>query len=284
MTKTSYTYCVVRYVHDPAAGEVMNLGVLLYAPSVRYFGFRLETRFKRLSEAFNGFDGDQYRRTLRQLEQSLIKLWDNLSGGLPGMFDMPDDVGQLVSKVWPDQDLSFRFGSTLAGVADEVDTALDEIFQRMVLSQYERPVSDRRSDEDVWADFSKPLPVEIKRVLNEKVIEGEDFKLKFPHAFKNGRWHLLQPVTLDYSQINDIQEKASVWLGRASLLRDSPEVAHLYILLGAPNKEDHINAYLRAKNILSKMPIAHEIIEEDQAADFGRRLFGYMKEHGVIAE
>jgi hypothetical protein len=48
--------------YDFAAGEMLNVGVLLYAPSARYFGFRLEPQFNRLSEAFSSFDGHQYRR------------------------------------------------------------------------------------------------------------------------------------------------------------------------------------------------------------------------------
>lgn len=284
MTRLAYTYSVVRYIHDPAAGEMLNIGVLLYASSGSYFGYRLEPRFKRLSEAFSSFDGDQYRRALRQFEQAITRLWDNLTAGLPGMFDLPTDLGALASQVWPDVDLSFRFGPTLAGVSDDAEQALESLFQRMVIDQYERPVAENRSDEDIWVSYSHRLPTEVKRVLREKTLETEDYELKFPHAFKNGLWHLLQPVTLDYSQSGNIQDKAARWLGRATLLRDNPEVARLYLLLGAPHQEGHQRAYLRAKNILHKLPVEHRIIEEDEAADFARYLLDYMKSHGVISE
>ena len=133
MTRLPYTYSIVGYVHDPAAGETLNVGVLLYAPSARYFGFRLEPRFKRLSEAFANFDGAQYRRTLRQFEQAVTCLWDSLTDGLPGMFDLPADLGALASKIWPDLEMSFRFGPTLAGVTDDARQALESVFQRMVI-------------------------------------------------------------------------------------------------------------------------------------------------------
>jgi hypothetical protein len=282
MSKITYTYAIVRYRHDPAAGEMLNIGVLLYAPARRYFGLRLEQHFKRLSEAFAGFDGEQYRRTVRQFEQAIGRLWNDLTEGIPGMFDLPPDVGSLVAQVWPDQDLSFSIGPMLAGVTDNPEQTMEAIYRRMVLDQYERPIVENRTDEDVWSRYYRPLPIEVKKALHEKTIETPDYELKFPHAFKNGQWHLLQPVTLDYTQNVNLQEKASRWLGRSVLLRDNQEIAKLYLLLGAPRQEDHRNAYNRAKNILNKMPIRHQIVEEDEAADFAIYLQDYMKDHGLL--
>lgn len=282
MSKITYTYTVIRYTHDSAAGEMLNIGVLLYAPATRFFGWRLEQRFKRLSKAFAGFDGEQYRRTLRQFEQAVGKLWDNLAGGLPGMFDLPSDVVALAAQAWPDQDLSFRVGPMLAGITENPEQTLEAIFRRMVIEQYERPSVENRTDDEVWSRYYRPFAPEVKRVLREKTVETEDYELKFPHAFKNGHWHLLQPVTLDYTQAGNIQEKASRWLGRAALLRDNADVAKLYLLLGAPRQEGHVRAYVRAKNILNKIPLRHQIVEENEAADFAVYLQEYMKGHGLL--
>jgi hypothetical protein len=32
----SYTYTVLRYVHNTTSGEFVNVGVVLYAPEARY--------------------------------------------------------------------------------------------------------------------------------------------------------------------------------------------------------------------------------------------------------
>ena len=284
MSKIAYTYSVVRYTHDPAAGETLNIGVIVYAPKIPYLGFRLETRYKRLAEAFAEFDGEQYRRTLRRFEQALEQLWRNMTGGLPGMFDLPPDIGLLVAQVWPDQEMSFCIGSTLAGITDEPQQTLESLFRRMVLDQYERSVTESRTDEDVWKRYYNPIPDAARKVLREKIIETEDYDLKFPHAFKNGRWHLLQPVTLDYTRTSEIQEKASRWLGKATLLSDDSDIAKLYLLLGAPRQEEQMRAYTRAKNILHKMAIPHRIVEENEAAVFAKYLADYMEEQGVIPD
>ena len=35
MSRFEYTYCLVRYVHNPAAGEMLNIGVLLFSEEVK---------------------------------------------------------------------------------------------------------------------------------------------------------------------------------------------------------------------------------------------------------
>ena len=47
MRKIPYTYCLVKYVHNPAAGEMLNIGVLLCAPSISF----IDARF---NEVFSG--------------------------------------------------------------------------------------------------------------------------------------------------------------------------------------------------------------------------------------
>jgi len=108
-----------------------------------------------------------------------------------------------------------------------------------------------------------------------------NYDCKFPHAFKNGKWHLLQPITFDYRDPAYIQDKATKWLGRESVLREADEFGHIYMLLGAPPYYEHKDAYKKEKSILAKMSVDHRIVEEDEAEDFAQYLQEYMQEHGV---
>ena len=47
----SYTYAVLRYVHDVTSGEFVNVGVALYAPQARYLGALCRTIYGRLSQS-----------------------------------------------------------------------------------------------------------------------------------------------------------------------------------------------------------------------------------------
>jgi hypothetical protein len=95
MKAIAYTYSILRYVHDPAVGEALNIGVVLYAPSVRFLAVRLEYRYQRLSQTFAGFDGDQYRTALRQLESAIEWVKDTWSGR--SAQDLPADFQGLIA-------------------------------------------------------------------------------------------------------------------------------------------------------------------------------------------
>jgi hypothetical protein len=90
MKAVPYTFTVIRYIHDRAAGESLNVGVLVFAPDVSYIGVEVEPRFERLSRTFSGFDGDVYRQTLNRLKEAVahirprVELWCNRSDDLGG--------------------------------------------------------------------------------------------------------------------------------------------------------------------------------------------------------
>lgn len=280
-----YTYCVVRYVHDPAAGEMLNVGVLICAPHAKFIGAKFDYHFERLSEAFAEFHGDHYRRVLRQIDAAVADLRSRAEGGLFEFAELPTDATRLGATLMPDQDLSFQLGQMLAGVAVEPEAELESLFERMVTSQYHRARPDKRTDEEVWSVYQKPLIEQrVKKYLMPRRFESRDYDLRFEHTFKNDNWHVLQPASMDYARPENIQTKATRILGTATALRGNRELGKLYLLLGKPQERKHLIQYDKAKNLLHKMPIDFEIIEEDAAEDFAAELASYMRKHGVIRD
>ncbi len=50
--KTTYTFTVLRYVHDITTGEFANVGVALFAPEAKYLGAICTPRYGRLTRIF----------------------------------------------------------------------------------------------------------------------------------------------------------------------------------------------------------------------------------------
>jgi hypothetical protein len=283
MNGISYTYSVVRYLHDPATGETLNVGVVLWAPSVRYLAARFEHRYERLSNTFVDFKGEHYKRSLRQFETAL----DNLSGDrvptLLPLTEQPETVAGFIAQIWPDEGLSFISGPVLAGITDDPAQALSEIFDRMVASQYAGHRKEKRDDEEVWTVYHAPLVRErVTKKLRPWTLETELVTLKFQHAFRNERWQVLEPVSLDYIKAESIQRRATSLLGNVDAISDYPQLSRLSILLGRPQNEKYQKHYIKAKNILHKMPVKHDLVEEDEAEDFAKELADYMRSHGLI--
>ncbi len=278
MSKKSYTFQVLKYSHDPAAGEVLNIGVILYCPGLAFLALRTEHKFERLSKTFAGFDGESYRYVVRRFESAVDALRRQYSQALFGT--SPNDVSQITAEIWPDTDLSIKLGSVLSGVTDDPDQALTQIFDRMVLSQGAKEEKHARSDEEVWAIYKKPLiQRELTSVLAHKNISTSEFSIDFDHAFKNQRWHVLQPMSFDLARADTVQRKAAQWLGNATALKDQKELGTLYLLLGEPQLASLKTAYEKAKRLLSRIPIKHEIIEENEADSFAERFKDFVRKH-----
>ena len=53
--KTAYSYTVLRYVHDTATGEFINVGVALLAPEQKFVLGEFRTTYGALKKNFPGY-------------------------------------------------------------------------------------------------------------------------------------------------------------------------------------------------------------------------------------
>ena len=280
MKKTPYTYVVIRYIHDRAAGETLNAGIILYSPENRYLGWQIEHTFGRLHDAFSDFDGEQHRKIIRRLDTSLSLLLPSISNG--AMFQAAN-ARELMMSIWTDNGLSNVVSDAFGGLTADLNGTLNDLFYRFVSSQASKLKRPSRSDEEVWQVFKEKLvKTKAAEKLQPATIQTSLFEFKCEHTFKNERLHVVQPVTMDYTNADRNQDRAARWLGTAAALADSDELGTVYLLLGKPQNRNHMNAYAKAKALLDRMAIDHEIVEEDQAAEFAEKLTQTMKQHGLI--
>ncbi len=284
MSRISYTYCVLRYVHDYAANEFLNFGVVVYAPAIRFLEFKIEHTYQRLSNAFEGFDGDQHRKVIRQLEAAIERLRNSWAAPLEQLIALPEDAGSVMQSIWRDQGGSYQFGEPLPGRSRDINQTLQDVFFRMVESRYHKTKTEHRSDDDLWQSvYRAPLrQTRAAEALQPHTITTDAIKLTCNHTFKNGRIHIVQPLTLDYVREDAIGGKAAKWLGNATALKDNDEIGTIYLLLGRPQNDQYLAAYERAKHLLGKMPLDFQMVEEEEAETFARDLATFMMEHSLI--
>jgi hypothetical protein len=277
--KVPYTFSLIRYVHDPIAGEALNVGVLL--SSAAFLDVKLEYRYERFSATFARFDGERFKQVLHHFAGAISDERDARQTSLlfvdSHAVSTSADIGR---RIWTDLGTSFRVSDSMAGVGENLPAILDDLFERFVTSQYERQQPEHLSDDQVWSRFRGQLSTVVTHNLRAKKFETADYVIQFDHAFQNERWHVLQPVSMDYSKAALIQDKAAKWLGAAMNLQESPEAAKgkFYFLLHPPESQKHLAAYVRAKNILHKIPLQHEMFEEDEAPALSDELLAHIRQ------
>ena len=251
MTGEAYSYVVLRYVHDPVADESVNVGVLVHAPASRFLQARTRTTFGRLRTLYPDLDGEAFKRALRAVEEGV----DGLAKEVASTPLLPlSDAASLARSVLPDDDSGLRWSRVGRGLTRDPATTLDALFLRFV-ARHDRASDRRRDDDDVWRSISQKLAAhDVVDRFEEKTIRGGADEITLRHAWKNGRWHAVEPVSLDLADADGVKGKARRWLGHLSAVDGLAEQAIIHLVVGRPADLDLAPAYRDALAILRKAP------------------------------
>ncbi len=274
----SYSYAVLRYVHDVTSGEFVNVGVALYAPQARYLSAICRTTYGRLNKVFPGVSAEHFKTLMRHIQNSFEAQGERLAGELP--FAASTGMLEIAQSVLPKDDSSLQWSPAGSGRTDDPVQALEKLFNRMVMRYEERQAASTRSDDDVWRHFKRDL--EERKVLQHfqpKTIAVQDDEVEFQHSWKNGKWHCLEPVSFDLAAADSIKDKAHRWLGQLASVQGATDSFKVYLLVGAPQQENLQPAFQSAMSILRKIPGDREIVLEKDALDLAARIAGEVAEH-----
>lgn len=281
---TSYT--VLKYRHDSAAGEVLNFGVVLYSPETGEVGVAMSSRYGRLSEAFAGFEGELYKTVTRRFETALENLGRHTSEGLFQIEERQKytDAGALVRAAWPDQGLAYLAGPVLFGITDDFERELRDLFDRFVLSQQDpRDVSGRLDDTMLWSHVRRVLsPRGITAVLKPKSLGPSD--VEFDYAYKNHKWHVIEPVSFDYLNGSDIKQRALLTVGKAAAVRDVEDLGSFTVVVGRPRRIQAEKPFKDAMRLLRHTGLPGRIVDEDDLESFAATLEAEMRQHGLLPD
>ena len=285
MKPFEYSYATIRYRQDLATGEVLNVGVVVFSSETNEIGVRFPSTYSRLSEAFADFDGAAHRALVSRLQERLKGLAHKSGEYLFKLFNRREeqpDAGAFMRATWPDQGMAYFMGPVAFGVTENLEEELEYLYDRFVRSQYEREEKPIRVDDaQFWNEVQRVLaPRGITRVLRPKHLGLAE--VKFEHAYKNEKWHVIEPVSLDYSNASDMKGRALTTLGKATAVQKDPELGLFTVVVGKPRRNDNKKIYREAMQLLNDLPVEHRIVEGDKAEAFAEELEAEMKEHKIL--
>ncbi|RJQ46750.1 MAG: DUF3037 domain-containing protein [Nitrospiraceae bacterium] len=282
--KIPYTFSILRYMHDVLSGEFVNVGVVLFAPKAKYLNALCTSRYSRISKLFSDFDGEHFRKSVRYIQARLEEEGERLSNELP-FNEAPTGAQNFAAKILPIDDSSLQFSSDGYGLTDDPEKTIEQLYNRYVEKYYVKAERPSRTDEEVWRVYKKPL--EERRILGylkAHKITGNNYDYEFPYSWKNETWHMNEPISFDLIDTDELLDKAHKWLGRMESLYDGGEKFKLNVLLGSPRDTRLKSSYLKAQNILNKMPCDHDFIKEEEADTFAEDLKKDIEKHVITRE
>lgn len=271
-----YTYMVLRYRHDPLAGEVVNVGIVMHSPRLRFLKSAMRTTYGRLSKLYPDFEGGALTADLKRIQTALKRMSD---AELSDMFSSEKTAESFAKRTVDDPAGSYFWSELKSGLTKSPEDDLNKLFQRYI-GKFESVAKVRKSDADVWRPArDKLMERHLAEFFESKTIRSNRDEVEFEHAWKNGIWHCLQPLSFDLADVDSIQNKAARWVGHVVGLSTADDQFRPYFIVGSPSEDRLAAAYERAIAFLSEAPSPNppQVIREDELDAFVDRLAIQMK-------
>jgi Protein of unknown function (DUF3037) len=276
LKRESYSYTVLRYVHDVMTGEFVNVGIVVHGASG--IKFRFNSRTSRISNTFPGFDSKAFRGSLSAIKHAIAS--QALAEQNAGLFASKPDALMLAQRAMISDDSSFQWSPAGSGVSANLTITVDQLYARFV-SRYEKQSGQRRDDSDVW----KPIRAKLEALnvadhFQEQTFHGAIDEYKMRHAWKNGSWHAIEAYSFDLADAGEIKQKAHTIRGHLESLNDGfTEQLSLNLVLGMPTNGDLLAAFDVAKKILEHSAFRPVVVDESAADELLNKLAKKIVEH-----
>lgn len=221
---------VVRYAPDPSAGEVLNIGVVVLAPSHGFFGARFVDSWQRITQAFPKADPVHLRRVASAVERACAAV-----SGAQLSLASTDDIVAAFHAIIPPDDASLQHSSPLSGVTTDPERTLDELFARYVTERARTADREPRRDHEVWREVMSVLRRHgVLGRLQSRTLKGRHYEEQFEAAWRNGVWNVAKPLSLDLLDGHAIVTKAASWTGRIIALEPQKQSTNVHLVVGVP--------------------------------------------------
>lgn len=263
-----FQYQIVRYMHDRVTAEFVNVGIVVYQPDTNFLKGKFINKFSRISQFFVDINGQYLLTALRQFEKEL----NSTSKQLTDLFTNYSSLIEITNSILPKDDSALICSDLLTAIDINPQSALDDLFDRLVNKYNHETDKDQHDDKYVWRKVYKQYfdKYEITPKLKPHTIKTNHDYIEFDKAWKNGVWNCYQTLSFDLKRTDNIKSKVYKWSGILNELKNSNEAMNLYFLTVSSKHHRTINKFIE-ETLLSRngeSSIKIEIIHEKQADKF----------------
>ena len=131
----TYTCTILRYIHDVAVGEFVNVGVIVHCQEYNYLRAKFCHKTARISRFFPGFDKRQYKQIISHIENEiLLKRQIKIDMQLLKQQPAPciQDAKTIADSILPVNDSSLQFTEIKGGTTNNFEMTLSYLYDRFV--------------------------------------------------------------------------------------------------------------------------------------------------------
>jgi hypothetical protein len=221
---TACHYSIVRFQPFVETGEFANVGIVVFAPSMRYFSFKLMmSRHSRVTSFFDQLDVQTYKSSLKSLREELERV-RNLLKTLG--FDRRQRAvsTDAVFSVWDSlvkpRATMVRFSTPrVLMVQTDIESKLKELFSFYI----ERSFATKEYQEKALERTVRELlrGADLQGRFQPQRVGSEEYHAQFPFVESRDETpiKIIKPLSLAYVEASKIIDHGGQWIIRISALK-----------------------------------------------------------------
>jgi hypothetical protein len=216
-------YAIVRFMPFVETEEFANVGVVVFAPVARWFGFRLLTqRVARVTNFFEQIEATTYRAAIRDFREELERLVTafNLAGTDRRMRELDGSRAMMLwSELIRPRESMLRFGEGRVALTEDPRAKLQELFdfyveRNFVTREYREQVLERsvRNMLRTAHLIERYMPMQVG---------NDEYHARFPfvRVIEDHPARAIKPLYLGHRDSAKIIDHGGQWIVRVNALR-----------------------------------------------------------------
>lgn len=220
---TACHYAIVRFMPFVETGEFANVGVVMFAPNARYFGFKLlGNRYARVTNFFEQMDAKVFRASMSTFREELQRIDGMLKQmGTDRRLKTLDRDGavRLWGEIIKPRETMLRFSDSRVVLAEEPRAKMLELFEYYVERNFvNREYQEKMLERGVrgWLRDAKLL-----NQFHAGRVGNDEYHAQFPFVAgpDDKPEKIIKPLNLDYAEASKIIDHGGQWVVRVNALK-----------------------------------------------------------------
>lgn len=240
--KTACHYAIVRFTPFIETGEFANVGIVLFAPGERFFGFKLLiNRYARVTNFFHELDSKIFRTSMKMFRDEMERVADMLRqvGADRRMKPLDRDGAiRLWEEIIKPRETMLRFSQPRLVLAEDCETKLRDLYnfyveRNFANKEYQEKLLDRGVSG--WLREARLLDR-----FHSARIGNDEYHAQFPFVSGNEEKpdKVIKPLNLNYADAAKIIDHGGQWTVRLNALKKRGLLpAKLLFAVDGPNDQ-----------------------------------------------
>lgn len=215
-------YTIVRFTPFVETGEFGNVGIVLFSPTARYFGFKvLGQRYSRITNFFEQLDARLFRASMQATRNELQRVSDMLKGmGTDRRLKALDREGAVAlwQEILKPRESMVRFSDSRLVMAGDPQAKLGELYAYYVERNFATKEYQEKLLERGVRGFLREA--QLHERFHEHRIGNEEYNAQFPFVQlqDDAPVKAIKPLRLDHAQPAQIIDHGGQWRVRVEAL------------------------------------------------------------------